>query len=83
MKSIDSAVARHALCQLPLGMWQRSCFVPDCSLFLGHQGMGQPDINASDNDDVDPILWPIVQVIGIVAAIALWGIAAFVLAGRF
>jgi hypothetical protein len=45
--------------------------------------MGQSDINASDNDKVDPILWPIVQAIGIVTAIALWGIAAFVLAGIF
>jgi hypothetical protein len=46
-------------------------------------GMVQPDTNARDNDDVDPILWPIVQAIGIITAIVLWGIAAFVLAGIF
>jgi len=45
--------------------------------------MVQPDINARDNDDVDPILWPIVQAIGIITAIVLWGIAAFALAGIF
>jgi len=45
--------------------------------------MVQPDINARDDDDVDPILWPVVQAIGFITAMALWGIAVFVVAGIF
>jgi hypothetical protein len=45
--------------------------------------MAQSDMNTSDDDEVDPILWPIIQAIGIITAAVLWGIAAFVLAGSF
>ena len=45
--------------------------------------MIESDIKTHDADDVDSNIWPVVQAIGFVTAIILWGIAAFALAGMF
>ena len=50
---------------------------------IGALNMIESDIKTHDADDVDSNIWPVVQAIGFVTAIILWGIAAFALAGMF
>jgi len=63
--------------------WQAFCYPKVPRSPIGALNMIESDIKTHDADDVDSNIWPVVQAIGFVTAIILWGIAAFALAGMF